>query len=109
MEPQKSGTGIPSEFPPNFEGELPLPRTQEELRRQLEEYGADISDFLMEELLKVLVKLEEESYEAPDGLCFHRRCGGGSMVLGKDLEMYCANCGKIGKLPIFSSPESGIM
>jgi hypothetical protein len=83
-------------FPSNWSGELPPRATRDELRNQMASMfrRRNLSRSQTEEVLDFLKKYEERYYEAPDGQCYHRQCGGGSMVQG-ELGVYCANCGKL--------------
>ena len=82
---------------PDWEGELPLVMTREQLREQMESalrQRGGFSDEQVEEAINFFVKYEERYYEAPGGKTYHRECGGGAMnmVLGSPI---CRRCGQL--------------
>ena len=83
-------------FPPNWEGDLPKKESREELAQKMEPgfKARNLSPEQIQEVLDFMEKYEDRYYEDGDGQCYHRACGGGSVVQG-ELGVYCSKCGKL--------------
>ena len=84
-------------FHPDWEGELPLVMTREELQKQMEPSLRERGGFMdtqVESALDFFQQYEERYHEAPGGKMYHRPCGGGAVKQGM-AGILCSRCGKL--------------